>query len=162
MGACTFKPRAAPSSEALRSLGAIAAARPHSRRPHCVTFPTCAFRFPLLVFFRPLAKVIGNPGILSFSPPPPHPPQLLVPLQNVAWTASCQNSLRHRGSAVVVSDASGLFRKDRSDIFPDRLHNRCEISSAKAFENPPVRLFYVQERTACQLSKSFLIRFFFY
>lgn len=103
MGACTFKPRAAPSSEALRSLGAIAAARPHSRRPHCVTFPTCAFRFPLLVFFRPLAKVIGNPGILSFSPRP-SPSHLLVPLQNVARTASCQNSLQHRGSAVVVSD----------------------------------------------------------
>lgn len=71
-GHFTFEPRAAPSSEALRSLGAIA--RPHDRTlgDHLAQrLPTCSFRFLRILFFLDLffrlsADVAGRTRTLSF------------------------------------------------------------------------------------------------
>lgn len=80
MEALTFEPHGVPSSEALRSLGAIATARP---RPPCATF--LHLRISFSFFF----------GFSFFAASPNHrnmqvPSSLLAILPNVTRIASCQ------------------------------------------------------------------------
>jgi len=115
----TFEPRAAPSSEALRSLGTIAAARPHSRRPRCVTFPTCAFRFfSSCLFPRLLAKVIRN----------------VETLLSPSGCLSCCKTLRELLPAGIRARKCGRSFRRVNGKFPERLVgysltncNQCEF-----------------------------------